>query len=83
MKIKVSSEEELIKIAEESIRIIANLRKFTRLWDESHGVELKARKKYYEAQADELIERLQSTNLQRREGIKIEINADTNTTETH
>lgn len=74
MKIKVDNEEELIKLAEESIRILANLRKFTKLWDESHGVELKARKKYYEAQADELIERLQSTNLQMREGIKIEIN---------
>ncbi len=76
MKIKVDNEEELIKLAEESIRILANLRKFTKLWDESHGVELKARKKYYEAQADELIERLQSTNLQMREGIKIEIKAD-------
>ena len=83
MKIKVDNEEELIKLAEESIRILANLRKFTKLWDESHGVELKARKKYYEAQADELIERLQSTNLQMREGIKIEINAETNTKETH
>lgn len=74
MKIKIQSEEELIKIAEQAIKVIANLRKFTKLWDESHGVELKARKKYYEAQADELIERLQSTNLQMREGIKIEIN---------
>lgn len=76
MKIKIDNEQELMKLAEESIRILANLRKFTKLWDESHGVELKARKKYYEAQADELIERLQSTNLQMREGIKIEINAD-------
>ncbi len=76
MRIKISTEAELIKLAEESIRILANLRKFTKLWDESHGVELKARKKYYEAQADELIERLQSSNLQMREGIKIEINAD-------
>lgn len=76
MKIKVQSEQELVSLAEEAIKIIANLRKFTKLWDESHGVELKARKRYYESQADALIERLEAMNLQMREGVHIEIKTD-------
>ena len=76
MKIFVKDEDELISVAEEAIRIIANLRKFTKLWEESFGVELKARKKYYEEQADELIKRLEVMELKRREGIKIEVNAN-------
>lgn len=58
MKIIINSEEELKKVAEQAIHILANLRKFTRLWNESHGVELNERKKYYENKADELIEEL-------------------------
>lgn len=73
MKIKVNSEEELIKITEEAIRIIANLRKFTRLWQETHGVELKERKKCWERNADEFIEKLQVLDLSRNEQVKIEV----------
>jgi hypothetical protein len=77
MKIKIKDEDELIGIAEEAIRIIANLRKFTKLWEESFGVELKARKKYYEEQADELIKKLEIMELKKSEEIKIEINENT------
>jgi len=41
MKITIQSEDELLKVAEEAIKIIANLRKFTKQWEESYGVELK------------------------------------------
>lgn len=59
MKIIIKSEDELARVAGEALHIIANLRKFTILWERLHGVELKERKKYYEEKADELIKRLQ------------------------
>ncbi len=61
MKIIIKSEDELVKISEEALHILANLRKFTKMWNETHGVELKERKKYYEEKADNLIERLKIT----------------------
>lgn len=83
MKIKIQSEEELLKIAEQAIKIIANLRKFTKLWEETHGVKLKERKKNWEATADRFIESLTMEELHRNEHIHIEINADTDTAKTH
>jgi len=74
MKIKVTNEQELLKITEEAIRVIANLRKFTKLWEETHGVILKDRKKCWERNADLFIEKLQMLELHRNEQIKIEIN---------
>lgn len=74
MKIKITSEQELVNVAEELIHVIANLRKFTRLWEETHGVDLKARKKYYEKQADALIERLKVNEHTHPSEIKIEVN---------
>ena len=73
MKIKVTNEQELLKITEEAIHVIANLRKFTKLWEENHGVELRQRKKYYEEQADKLIKRLQITEHRQANQIKIEV----------
>jgi hypothetical protein len=73
MKIKIQGEQELVKTTEELIHILANLRKFTKLWNETHGVELKARKKYYEDQADQLIERLQVEDHRNPEQVKIEV----------
>lgn len=73
MLIKINSEEELISVATELAHCLCNLRKFTKLWEQDHGVELKARKKYYEAKADELIERLQVTEHRNQEQIKIEV----------
>lgn len=83
MKIQVTNEQDLIKIAEEAIRVLANLRKFTKLWEESYGVELKNRKKYWEDRADELVEKLKAKELYRKEQIKIEINAEEDTEKTH
>jgi hypothetical protein len=80
MKIQIRNEEELLKITEEAIRVIANLRKFTKLWEESYGIQLKDRKKCWEKNADLFIEKLQMLELHRNEHIKIEVNADTNTT---
>lgn len=75
MQIKVTSEQQLIKTAEEAIKIIANLRKFTKLWEETHGVELKNRKKCWETIADKFIESLPVEELKRNESVKIEVNA--------
>lgn len=75
MKVIISSEEQLVKISEEAIKIIANLRKFTKLWEANHGVFLKKRKKCWEEIADKFIERLQiEEGLKQNENIKIEIN---------
>lgn len=74
MKIKIDSEQELIDVAQDALHVLANLRKFTKLWEESHGVQLKARKKYYEQKADDLIERLQVIEHRNPVQIKIEIN---------
>lgn len=81
MKVTIHNEQQLITTAEEAIKIIANLRKFTKLWEEGYGVELRNRKKYWESQADRFIELLQMPELNRRESIKIEINAKTDTTQ--
>lgn len=83
MKIHVTNEQDLIKIAEEAIRVLANLRKFTKLWEESYGVELKNRKKYWEDRAEKFIESLQAQELNRNEHVKIEINAEEDTEKTH
>jgi hypothetical protein len=83
MKIKVTNEQELLKITEEAIRVIANLRKFTKLWEEAHGVELRTKKKGWELVADNFIERLQIGELNRNEHIKIEVNGTERTTTTN
>lgn len=79
MKIKITSEQELVRVAEEAIKIITNLRKFTILWQETHGVELKNRKKCWEDIADKFIKRLEMPDLKRGENIKIDVDANQNT----
>lgn len=75
MKILIRDEQELVNVAEEAIKIIANLRRFTKYWEETHGVEMKNRKKRWEAIADKFIERLQlQGELKQNENIKIEVN---------
>lgn len=76
MKIKLSSEQELIDTATEAIHILSNLRKFTKLWEQGYGVELRNRKKYWEKKADELIEKLKVGEQRHSRDIKIEIDAD-------
>lgn len=74
MNIKIDSEQELIKIAQEAIRIIVNLRHSTTRWEESYGVELKNKKKNWEKTADEFILKLQAPVQNPNKQIKIEIN---------
>lgn len=78
MKITIHSEEELIQVTKELVHVLCNLRKFSKLWEQEYGVKLKERKKYYEAKADELIERLQVPEHRQVGQIKIEINNGTN-----
>lgn len=75
MKIIVKSEEELVNVATELAHVLCNLRHFTRLWNETHGAELRARKKYWEDKCDELLKRLQITEHRQSNQIKIEVNA--------
>lgn len=76
MKVKIKNEEELVKVAEELIHILTNLRKYTKLWEESYGVVLKTKKKNFEKRADELIERIQAPEHTRRDEINIVIDAN-------
>lgn len=73
MIVKINSEEELISVAEELIHVLANLRKFSRLWQENHGAPLLRSKKYFEEKADELIERLQVKEHRNPYEVKIKI----------
>jgi len=75
MKIKVTSEQELLNVCQEALHILSNLRHFTNKWNKEHGYELRQRKDYYEKMADELIQRLQITEHRRESQIKIEVNA--------
>ena len=73
MKVVVQSEKGLIEVATEAIHVLSNLRYFTKLWNESHGFELKQRKVYYEKLADCLLEKLKVTEHREAKQIKIEI----------
>ena len=73
MNIKISSEEELIEVAIEAIHLLNNLRHVTKLWNESHGCELRSRKKYYEELCDKFLEKLKVTEHREAKQIKIEI----------
>lgn len=81
MKIKIKDEDELIRAAEDLIYVLVNLRKFTKLWEGTYGVDLKRQKKYYEEQADELIERLNAQDYKSREQVNVKIDAKKNTTQ--
>ena len=75
MKIKIRDEEELVNVATELAHCLCNLRRFTKLWEDNHGVELMARKKYWEDKSDELLKRLEVTEHRQSNQIKIELNA--------
>jgi putative sterol carrier protein len=83
MKIKVTSEEELEKIAKEALHILANLRHFTKLWNEHFGSHYKDRKKFLESKADQFIEKLQLPANRTSVKIIIENDAKENTKETN
>jgi hypothetical protein len=74
MKVIISSEERLIEVAEQAIKIIANLRKYTKLWEQTHGCELRNRKKYWEGVADGFVRSLELPELKQNDNYKIEIN---------
>lgn len=73
MKIKVSSEDELVKVAQEGIHILNNLRYWTKLWNAHHGRELRDRKQYWEEKADLFLEQLQVEEHRGQNQIKIEM----------
>lgn len=55
MNVKVDTEEKLVHTLREAIHILENMRRFQKLWEEAHGVELKERKKYWEGKADNFL----------------------------
>jgi hypothetical protein len=76
MKIIINSEDELISKAEEAINILINLRKFSTLWEQSYGVELKNKKKMWEGRADEFLKKLNVPEFRYPEKLKIKIEPD-------
>jgi len=81
MKVVVKSEEELMELGSELLHILVNLRFATKAWERDYGANLRGRKKYYELKADELIQKLQLTKSHHSYQIKIDINAEENTTQ--
>lgn len=73
MRVTIKSEEELIEVAQEAIRILVNLRHSSKAWEEDYGVEKKRSKKKWEEAADRFVSKLQTPDLTRNEHIKIEI----------
>jgi hypothetical protein len=63
MKVVIRSEEELAHEFREVVNALANLRKFTKLWEGNYGVALKEKKKRWEAKSDELLKRLQESQI--------------------
>lgn len=73
MKIKVNNEDELIKVAQEGLHILNNLRHWTKMWNAHFGSDFKERKKFWEEKADLFLEKLKVENHRNGNQIKIEI----------
>lgn len=63
MNVMIKTEEELVSKFRESIRILANLRKFQKLWEENYSPEAKAMKKYWQEKADAFIKELDNPQI--------------------
>lgn len=57
--VKVHSEEELMALSGELLHALVNVRYWTKKWEQEYGCEMKIKKKYWEARADELIAKMQ------------------------
>lgn len=73
MRIKVDSEEELLKVAQEALHLLVNMRHYQKRWHTEFGAILKNRKKEWEDKADTFLERLQMEKSFKSGSIKIEI----------
>ena len=74
MIVNIKNEEELLSLTGELISVLHKLRKSTKEWDEHYGYGRLKAKKFYEAKADELINRFKIGTLNNNELIKIEVN---------
>ena len=63
MKVKITSEEELVGKFREAIHVLENMRKFQKLWDGNYGVNLRERKKYWEGKADSFLSDLENVTI--------------------
>jgi hypothetical protein len=77
MIVKIKSEDELVKVAQEGIH--NNLRYWTKLWNAHHGKDLRSRRQFWEEKADLFLEKLQVPEHKHSGDIKIEIDATENT----
>jgi hypothetical protein len=73
MKIKIETDDELKKIAEELLHILVNLRHSTKLWSEHYGAELSNKKKRWERVADEFLQKLEVERSTDKKEMQIEI----------
>lgn len=74
MKIKITSERELLNMASELWHTLVNVRYHSRKWEEEHGSALLAAKKKWERKADDLIIKYNVAKSHQATDIKIEIN---------
>lgn len=81
MKIKIESEDELMEVAKEALHLLVNIRHYTKAWEETHGAELKNRKKHFEGRADEFLKKLEMEKSLRSDAVHISINNENQETQ--
>lgn len=55
MKVIITSEDELRKLAANLLRLSVNMRKAQKDWEQDHGSARKDKKKYWESQMDDYL----------------------------
>lgn len=80
MKVKVTSDQELVDLACELLHVMQNMRYWQNRWHNEHGSILLRQKIRWEARADQLLGELNMEKTHKANSIKIEINDTKNTT---
>ena len=73
MRIKLTSEQELVEVSRELFHCMVNLRYWTGKWEQEHGHHNLAAKKKWERKADDLIVKYNLKKTQIKQEIKIRI----------
>lgn len=74
MKIKIETQDELKKVAEELLHILVNLRHSTKLWNQHYGAEFSNKKKRWEQAADNFLHKLEVEKSTDKKEMQIQIN---------
>jgi len=76
MPVTIHTEKELYDLAAESVRVLHNLRFWTKYWQEHLGSHAKRKKEYWEQKADALLNELGMTEHNNTRTIKYSITND-------